>query len=213
MGQYEQNKKFGTDLRQIIESNLPLQKWGFEHSFEDFGDNVGLSFRRIIFDSEWCRVKFQYSFRGFPETNELGIYYGRLHAPSANHLMTQNGENYYCWHGIGWTHIYFLDGFTPSEAVEINHNGTYPEVMDKIFKSELSIKLQKEPIPKRFIIMESIKWDFYGVRFFELFDLRHPDIWEKYIEFLKEFYRLEEDLALSKGYKPFTFNPPQYKIL
>ena len=31
-------------------------------------------------------------------------------------------------------------------------------------------------------------WDYYGNRLFELFDLRQPELWEQYTQFVKEFY-------------------------
>ena len=47
-------------------------------------------------------------------------------------------------------------------------------------------------------------WDCYGENFFELFDLRHPDRWVQYREFLKEFYNI-------KGRVSFI-DPPQDQV-
>ena len=34
-------------------------------------------------------------------------------------------------------------------------------------------------------------WKHYGNHFFEIFDLRKPDVWEKYQMYIKEFYDLK----------------------
>ena len=36
-------------------------------------------------------------------------------------------------------------------------------------------------------------WDRYGVRFFELLDIRRTDLWNGYINFLKEYAKLEHE--------------------
>jgi hypothetical protein len=49
----------------------------------------------------------------------------------------------------------------------------------------------------------SILWAHYNGKLFELFDLRRPDLWEAYREFLKEYYAL---LGLKSDYGvPFDY--------
>ena len=39
--------------------------------------------------------------------------------------------------------------------------------------------------------MHKAIWQYYGNRLFELFDLRRPDLWQQYREFLKEVYDIK----------------------
>jgi hypothetical protein len=52
--------------------------------------------------------------------------------------------------------------------------------------------------------MHATIWRHYGKRFFELFDLRQPDLWGKYRQFLKEVYDI-------KGRSP-RIKPPLDKV-
>jgi hypothetical protein len=45
--------------------------------------------------------------------------------------------------------------------------------------------------PEWLLKMHMEVWDHYGKRFFKLFDLRRPDLWEQYSGFLKEFYDIK----------------------
>ena len=36
-------------------------------------------------------------------------------------------------------------------------------------------------------LQQAMIWEHYEQRFFELFDLRRPDLWDDYIGFLKEY--------------------------
>jgi hypothetical protein len=52
--------------------------------------------------------------------------------------------------------------------------------------------------------MHKAIWQYYGKRLFELFDLRQPDLWQEYREFLKEVYDI-------KGRNP-AIKPPMDKV-
>lgn len=60
-------------------------------------------------------------------------------------------------------------------------------------------------------------WEYYGESFFELFDLKNSELWEKYASFYNEIQRLQYETwrEKEKKEKPFkqfdTFTP--YELL
>jgi len=69
-------------------------------------------------------------------------------------------------------------------------------------KMELGLEWQQ---PEWLTRIHSSIWEHYGERLFELFDIRHPELWEKYIDFLKEYDRLN-------NFPPVPIYPPEYKV-
>ena len=52
------------------------------------------------------------------------------------------------------------------------------------------------PILQEFKELSTIKlhnkiWEYYGKRFFDLFDMRNPELWERYVVYCNEVKRLE----------------------
>jgi len=123
---------------------------------------------------------------------DLNIRYGRIHAPDESEKMYWQGEECHCWHSLGSTHLYFLEGLSPSETLIHPNLAVFEEAQsskyDKI-RSELG---EFFPIHREYVI-----WEHYGLHLFELFDLRRPDLWDKYKNFLREYYR-KESLSLWK---------------
>jgi len=202
--------EFGADLMRIIEEELDLRRWKFYLSYTKLSDIDGVAHRNIIYDSEWCRIRFEYSRRFPPDAHQLHIFYGRLHASNDDEIMLWNGEKCYCWHGVGLTHLYFLDGFSPAETLNSQIIGRLPSVVGKFHESDLGWQLRRDRGLRYNIVRESVIWKHYGLRLFELFDLRRPDLWEQYIDYLKEYYRIRDERAGIDG--AALFNPPLYKI-
>ena len=194
----------GEDVRdaliRLIEENLEVDRWGFHVSFTTFNKYKNI---KVIYDSEWCRVKFNFSRRHYPETDEISIEYGRLHASNESQFMVWNGEGCRCWHNI-LDPLRFLDGLTPAEAYQqVVLEKQLPPVVRDFRQSRRGKKLLEEYSPKSIIVLQDTLWKHYGKILFELFDLRRPDIWEDYRYFLKEYYRL---LNLQSEYGlPFEF--------
>ena len=189
-------------LFELVESTLNLKHWGFQKTFVD--DSVTLSLG-IIYDSEWCRVKFVSS--GI-DTNRgddnISIYYGRLHAANESTIMHWNGKLCYCWHRINEA-LNFLDGLTPEDAVnQLRLHRKWSNVMEEFRQSDLGQELKYRQ-PEWLIRMHASIWNFYGERLFELFDLRQPDLWQRYSSFYSEFHKI-------KGTKPLTGYPPDENI-
>jgi hypothetical protein len=95
--------------------------------------------------------------------------------------MIWNGRNCYCWHRFDV--FYFLEGLSPSEAAHQLYEDI-PPIAQFIQqnKENLSIWSNIEGAAR----MESFIWEYYGNSLFDLFDLRRPDLWEKYMIYIKE---------------------------
>ena len=192
----ESAEDVGEAFLQLIEENLPVERWNFHLTFTKF---IKPSNIKVIYDSEWCRVKFMFSRMHFPETDKLLIDYGRLHAPDEEMFMVWYGERCRCWHNI-LDPLRFLDSQTATTAHEqAAADEKLPPVVRDFRKSKLGKKLLTEYPPKSAIVLQATLWEHYGERLFELFDLRRPDLWEEYRRFLKEYYSL---LGLKSGYGP-----------
>ena len=186
----------GEALRQLIEENLETERWGFRLTFTKFARITNI---KIIYDSEWCRVKFKFSRVHFPGKDEILIDYGRLHAPEEDSFMIWNGEGCRCWHNV-LDPLRFLDGLTPAQAYQqAIQDKRLPPVVENFKGSELARKLSNEYPPKSAIVLQSMLWNQYGERLFQLFDLRQPVLWEEYRRFLKEYYTI---MDLKSGYGP-----------
>jgi hypothetical protein len=177
----------------LVSSSLPLSDWGFTESVK--------TELTVIYNSQWCRIKFLID-RDMTK-DYLYVYYGRLHALDNEQVMKWDGESCYCWHN----HLdirralEFLDGVSPQNAHKWQR--TPLPLFEDYFNSKLTKSIDN--IEERSIKLHSKIWEQYGVRFFELFDLRRPDLWNQYLEFLKEYYRLD-DIGFPKDH-----DPPRYK--
>jgi hypothetical protein len=193
-------------LIDLIESSLPLQSWGFSENarLERDGNLV------VIYNSQWCRIMFYVEKERNSEL--LHVFYGRLHALNNSVLMKWNGEDHYCW--CDYYHfnlaLKFLDGYSPEKAFETKRIPL--RLIQDYFDSDFAKSIKD--LMELNIKLQSVIWEHYGLRFFELFDLRRPDLWEKYLEFLKEYYRpLEEKLNVGFRQKGLErpSSPPGYK--
>ena len=180
-------EKLGSALLQLIEENLDIKRWGFHSSFTDFAKVSSLV---ANYDCEWCRISFTFSRQPFAREDELLIEYGRLHALSKKAYLEWAGEKCRCWHNIAEP-LRFLDGLSPMDAIQqAKIQKQSPYVIESFRHSEIGQKLFDEYPPKASIILQSVIWDHYKQRLFDLFDLRQPDLWQKYRNFMKEYYRL-----------------------
>jgi hypothetical protein len=168
------------EMLRLAQNFSPLNTWGFKESYRSVKD------KRLIFNSEWCRIKLVWGGWDYGSGNAISIHYGRLHAPSENVTMIWIGEECHAWHDFGLA-LLFLDGFSPSKATEMNYS---TPLTNKFFEEEIRQKFYRRQ-PEWLMSMHMEVWEHYGKQFFELFDLRRPDLWERYRQFLKEFYDIE----------------------
>jgi hypothetical protein len=74
-----------------------------------------------------------------------------------------------------------------------------PSAVRNFKQSQHGDELLKEYPPKSSIVLQSTLWKTYEKKLFELFDLRRPELWNKYREYLKEYYRI---MGLKTKYPP-----------
>ena len=188
-------------LLQLVKENLEIERWSFDLVFSKF---IKPNNFKLIYNSEWCRVKFMFSRMHFPETDKLLVEYGRSHAPDEEPFMVWEGERCRCWHSV-LDPLRFLDLKLAVPGDDLSQaDNQLPFVVKDFRKSKLSKKLMNEYPPKATLALQSALWSHYGESLFELFDLRQPDLWEEYRQFLKEYYR-SLDLKSSYG-------PPLYSV-
>lgn len=168
------------EMTRLAENFLPLALWDFRESFHSAkpGD--------LIYDSEWCRLNLIWGGWDYIGGNTISIYYGRLHAPNEKAKMIWNGEECNCWHRFEHA-LHFLDGRTSADAAKLNYS--HP-ITGPFYESEFRQQFRRRQ-PEWLARIHATVWQHYGKQFFELFDLRRPDLWDQYRQFLKEFYDIK----------------------
>jgi hypothetical protein len=170
------------EMSQVAESFLKLESWGFKESYRSAKPG------KLIYDSEWCRINLVWGGWDPLGGNSISIHYGRLHAPNEEATIIWDGEECHCWHRFELA-LHFLDGRTPENASKMIY--THP-LIQQYKSSELGQSLAgKRRQPEWLAREHATIWQHYGKRLFELFDLRRPDLWEKYRQFLKEVYDIK----------------------
>jgi hypothetical protein len=165
------------EMARIAESALNLPGWGFRESYRSIDP------AKLIYDSEWCRIKIVWGGWDYGGGNSISIYYGRLHALSEKTTMIWSGEECYCWHDFDQA-LHFLDGRTPAESAKLSYSHA---LTTPFYADEFREKFGRRQ-PDWLAQMHVTIWQHYGTRFFELFDVRHPELWEQYRQFLKQVY-------------------------
>ena len=165
------------EMTRIAQSFLDLASWGFTESY------CSAKPGKLIFDSERCRVSLIWGGWDYLGGNSIDIRYGRLHAPNEKATMTWKGEACYCWHRVEHA-LHFLDGRIPADAAKLNYS--HP-ITAPFYEEEFRQKFHRRQ-PEWLAQMHATIWRHYGNRLFDLFDLRRPDLWQQYQEFLKEVY-------------------------
>lgn len=181
------------EMTRIARGFLDLDLWGFKESY------TSSKHGKLVYDSEWCRVKLVWEGWDPLGGNSISIYYGRLHAPNEKAIMIWNGEDCHCWHGFEHA-LHFLDGRTPAD---IARNDMFHSLTDQFYELEFRQSFHRRQ-PEWLTRMNAAVWRQYDKQFFELFDLRQPDLWKRYRHFLKELYDI-------KGRSP-NINPPFDKV-
>ncbi|MBK9778778.1 MAG: hypothetical protein IPP55_01810 [Anaerolineales bacterium] len=181
------------EIINLVENVSGLKTFGFLRNFQKVETNI------VIYNSEQCRVKVVWGGWDPSAGNSISIYYGRLHAPDENIKMIWNEEECHCWHRFEHV-IHFLNGVSPVEAAKLDYS---TPITSNYFIDEVRNKFHRRQ-PEWLMHMHMDVWKHYGANFFELFDLRRPDLWERYRKFLKEMYDVQ-------GRIPFI-KPPMDKV-
>ena len=174
---------------------LPLNVFGFQETYRD--DTY------VILNSEWCRIDLHSGWEMHPYNHreilyELSVYYGRLHAPNQISKMEWNSEECECWLHLSWNHVLeFINKNFPRQQ----RPASYGEANKRIS----GIEMLPNEIHRRLAVEAEI-WKHYTPELFELFDLRHPELWEQYRAWLKACYIAEgrnEAEDEKKGFVPY----------
>lgn len=168
------------EMRKIVHENLDLHPWGFQ---ESYSSNDAKS---LIYDSPFCRIKIIWGGWDYLGGNSISIYYGRPHAPNESAKMFWNGEENYAWHRFEHV-LHFLDGRSPVDAAKLNYS---VPLIDKYYEESFRKEYHRRQ-PEWLVKMHAEVWLHYGKRFFEVFDLRQPTLWDQYCDFLKQFYDIK----------------------
>jgi hypothetical protein len=181
-------------LIRAVTHHLDYESWGFRivHSGKLL-DHSG-----IILQSEYCKVKI-WTLRDRPyEEPEVYFSYGRLHAPNEDYITSWNGGKCHCWHDIRDA-LSYLDGFTAQETFQ---NPRAPVFMYDFFQRN---KFRGWSHPEMTVRSQAAVWEQYGQNLFNLFDLRHPELWQGYSVFYRQLY----DLRVTHPDHSIT---PRYRI-
>lgn len=157
---------------------------GFKLIYSGLGSyNSGI----ILYQSDRCKLRIRCN-RDRPfDPLEFSVTYGRLHTPTDEDVMEWNGKKMPLLAWLGFKDIIaFLDGLSPSEAMEISHS----KIEEEFFELWQGKSWESTEI---FVREHAMIWDHYGERFFDLFDLNHPDLWEEYANFLKQYYEIHSE--------------------
>lgn len=162
---------------ECIEKDMALEEWGFNKVLRLPNDKQGFA---VIYDSEHCRVKFLLHGSDYGPVFASSIYYGRLHAADQEPFINWNGEKCRCWHSgsnILTLTLPFFEAMSPSEIA-----------MQKVDFWQSREKSFGVDHPSSDYIEYPLKlhskiWERYGKNLFNLFDLRHPELWEEYSTF------------------------------
>ena len=181
----------------LVQQHINFEKYGFIQTHISVKYEAPQERPQIIYDSEWCRVKISYRSYGemHNQSDVLTIQYGRLHAADKENTILWNGEPHHCWHRLSLA-LSFLDGMSPEDAAKDLWN--HP-IMKKYKESKSGEQPEIEAG------MHAMIWEQYGQRLFTLFDLRRPDLWDKYSLFVKQVYEL-------LGFNRYQFSVPREKI-
>jgi hypothetical protein len=181
------------EMSRVAQSTLDLGPWGFREGYRSA--NSG----NLIYDSEWCRVNLLWGGWDYSVGNSISIYYGRLHAPNEETTMIWKSEECRCWHDFDYA-LHFLDGQKPTDAAKLDYSHS---ITEPFYEDGFRQKFNRRQ-PEWLAQMHVTIWRHYDKRFFELFDLRQPNLWEQYRQFLKEVYDI-------KGRRPYI-KPPLDKV-
>jgi len=173
------NQEAVQKLSQLVEQLMPLKTWGFKQSALFFTKS---NYPVAIYDSEQCRVRFLLD--QDRNGNSVSVSYGRLHALNDEEIMHWNGNQCYCWHRINMA-IRFLDSISLSQVVEKQFKR--PQIIEEFELSELA-KSTKDVV-ERTLFMHASIWEHYGDRLFDLYDLRQPELWERFTQFSEKFHK------------------------
>lgn len=167
-------------LIDCIEKDLSPENWGFRKV------NRLPNKLTVIYESEFCRVKFALRGSDYGPVFASSVHYGRLHAPDNEFYMYWNGEQFRCWHSssdILTRTLPFFEGMSPQQiAIE-------QAAFWQSREASLGVDHPISDYIEYPLKLHSKIWERYGKKLFGLFDVRQPELWEEYSRFSDEYSR------------------------
>jgi hypothetical protein len=192
------------ELIQTAENYQPLKDWGFTLSAKHVGDPESW----LVYKTQWCKMKIYHrkDFHHYMRDDAVHIYYGRVHALDDTQTMEHEGKMYSCWLPDTQLVRSYLDGQSPEEAMQYAPRPQW-------LKDYLANTPRTDTAGESQLQYQGAYWDHYGIRFFELLDVRRPDLWDGYINFLKEYAKLKyaEEEADAKRLR-YTLTMPEIPL-
>jgi hypothetical protein len=180
---------------------LDFRHWGFDTVHV----NVKGTIYGLLYISEKCKVQFSaFRERSYAEP-EVHVAYGRLHAQDEQASIDWQGEKCWCWHDVRHL-ISYLDGKNSKDMSE--QDFWLPNIYKKFLEAR-KVGWGDEEFVARF---HSATWDKYGQRLFDLLDVRYPDLWKGYSDFLTEYYQIKEEKYKAQRTTLYPIDPPSYKV-
>lgn len=195
------------DLLNLIDQSMDLKRWGFLKSYSR--KETGAS-PFVVYDSRFCRVKIYYKPADYGNYRErdASVWYGRLHPMSDGEYVTINEKDKVYWHRLinKYYVLNFLDGLSPQDVIE--GKGQEPRVVYQFETSSLNWVLPEENLIARALKklrLHNAIWEYYEQKLFDVFDLRKPELWEKYVQYHNEIRQINYETwkTKEKNNKPF----------
>ncbi len=164
-----------------VEEDLSPEKWGFNKNIRLPNDSQGLT---VIYGSELCRIKFVLGGSYYGPVFASFVYYGRLHAPDDKQYIKQGNEICRYWHAdVIRLMLPFLEGMSPKQL------GEGPNEIFQTLERALNIEHPSTDEIEYPLKLHAAVWERYGKKLFEIFDMRNPELWEKYCNFSNEYWK------------------------
>ena len=172
------------DLDTVIQEHLDLNRFGFKEIYRYTPYPKG---PYIIYENNLCKVYIHYVMERYSWHDNIRIYYGRKHAVNDSEIIDWKGKKYWCWHNANPGNVIdFLDGLTPEEAKNRRGLGS---ILDAFKNSPEGSSLEYN-LPELSLREHKLIIDNYAPRIFELFDTKNSALWQKYSQFVKDYYLL-----------------------
>ena len=188
----------------MLNQHLDFGRWGFKLAHSGIFPQY---LPYIVYESEQCKVRFRWDQDRPYESPHILVDYGRLHAPVDQESMLWNGEECRCWHLCAKI-VNFLAGLSPFDSENSEFNT--PPIMQEFLEGNKRDALY--PAQEYHVRLNAHIWEKYGQRLFDLLDLRRPDLWDGYRNFLKEYYTRRYEQNIQQGRKPIPNRIPHYQV-
>jgi hypothetical protein len=166
-------------ITEMVNKNLSPEEWGFSQNPRFPNNNQKGT---VIYNSDFCRIKFVLESSDYFPQHDTRIFYGRLHAPDNEPSMMWNGKNCRCWHPmiVGVT-IPFIEGISPQHLAQ---NGS--EICRSLVET-LNVHHPSSDMVEYPLRLHAKIWERYKEKLFYIFDLRNPELWEEYSKYSNEY--------------------------